>query len=132
ERLQANSRQEATAGDAQALDLELLVVDVQAAGGVVQENAVLLPVAQAAGGARVAVIAVGVGSRFLVQDQADNVVRAAVVELLLQRGIDDVVRRRHHVGEGSDPSQVVAVSAESTDVRHARISSGSRSRNAVF
>ena len=69
ERFQADAGQEAAARVAAALDLEVLVVDVQAAGGVLHENVVALPVAQEAGGAGVAVLGLGVGRLFLVEDR---------------------------------------------------------------
>ena len=62
ERLQADAGQEALAREALALDLEVLVIDVQAAGRVLGQHAVGLPVAQAAGGAGVAVVRVGVAA----------------------------------------------------------------------
>ena len=68
ERLQADAGQEAAARVAAALDLEVLVVDVQRPGGVLHQNVVALPVAQEAGGAGVAVLGLVVARLFLVED----------------------------------------------------------------
>ncbi len=51
ERLQADAGQKAAARVADSLDLEVLIVGVHAASGILHENVVALPVAQAAGGA---------------------------------------------------------------------------------
>ena len=111
-----------------ALDLEVLVVDVERLGGIADQHVVGLPVAQEGGGAGVAVLAVAVAGLLLVEDEADDVVGAAVVEGLLQRGVDDVVGRGDHVAEGADAAQVVAVSAERADVGHEFILSDSGGR----
>src|SRR5262245_47509270 len=76
-RLQANTRHETAARVPATLDLEVLMIDVQRAGRVLGQDALPLPVAQAAGGACVAVVVLGVGRRFLVEDQANDVVGAA-------------------------------------------------------
>ncbi len=84
ERLQADASHEALASIAVALDLEILVVDIERTGRVLGQDAVVLPVAQKAGGPRVAVVVVVVGGLFLVEDQPDDVVWAAVVKGLLE------------------------------------------------
>ena len=87
-----------------------------------------MPFAEEAGGAGVAVLAFVVARLFLVEDEADDVVGAAVVEGLLQRGVDDVVGRRDHVAEGADAAQVVAVGAEGPDLGHVFVLSDSAGR----
>ena len=118
ERLQADASQEAAAGVAATLDLKILRVDVERLGGIADEHVVGLPVAEEAGGAGVAVDAVVVAGLFLVEDEADDVVGTAVVERLLQGGVDDVVGRGDHVAEGADAAQVVAVGAECVNLGH--------------
>src|SRR5262245_18454414 len=106
EPLQSNSCQETPARMALAFDLELLMIDVQASSGVLFENAVLLPIAQMARGTGIAVGRFRIARFFLVENEANDVMRAALVERLLERGIDDVVRRRDHVAKGADAAQV--------------------------
>src|SRR5262249_43014032 len=53
-----------------------------------------------------------------VEDQADDVVRALVVERLLQRGVDHVIGRCDHVAQGADAARVIAKGTECTNVGH--------------
>src|SRR5262249_10675697 len=94
------------------------MIHVQRAGAVLDQHVVGQPLAQNGGGAGVAVVALAVRGRFLVQDESDDVVRAFVVQSLLQVGVDDVIGRSDHVAERTDAAQVVAVRAEGADVGH--------------
>ena len=76
-----------------ALD-EHLVVDVDRRVALGEQHALAEPVAQEPRGPRVAVVVLVVARLVLVEDQPDDVRRMLLVELVLQRGIDDVVRRR--------------------------------------
>src|SRR5207249_3679388 len=62
------------------------------------------------------------------EDEADDVVGAAVVEGLLQGRVDHVVGRRDHVAQGADAAQVVAVGAEGPDLGHAFVLSHGEGR----
>ena len=92
--LQADAGHEAAARVPFAVDFEFLLIDVQAAGGILSKNAVGDPVAQRLTGPGVAIVVAGVGGGFLAEDQAHDIVRTAVVERLLQARIDHVIRRR--------------------------------------
>jgi uncharacterized RDD family membrane protein YckC len=129
EGLEAHARHEAAAGVALALDLEVLVVGVQGAGRVLDDDVLALPVAQEGGGAGVAIAGLVVAGLFLVEVEADDVVGAALVEGVLQRRVDDVVGWSDDVAEGADAAQVIAERPESTDLGH-RILPRSRQRAA--
>src|SRR5947207_2096280 len=89
--LQAHARKKALAHVAVSFDLVLLVQHVETTGGVLLDDALGEPVAQVTGGARVAVVGVGVAGLRAVELDADAVVGAAVVERLLQSVVDDIV-----------------------------------------
>ncbi len=115
---QADAGHEPLARVALRLDLEFLAVDVERTGRVLSENAVARPIAQRHGGAGITVIVRGIGGRFLVENQANHVIRAAVVERLLQGGIDHVVRRRDHVAEVADAGEVITKAAKGLHFGH--------------
>lgn len=86
-----------------------LFVDVQGGLGVRGQDALGQPAAQGVGGLFVA----GGGSGGLGQDQADDVVRVRVLEVVQAVGADhDVVRRGGDGGETADPVGVVAQASE--------------------
>src|SRR5262249_9015467 len=118
ERLQTHAGHEAAPRVALALNLELLVINVQSPRRILHQPAFALPLAEGVGGARVAVVGLGVAGQFLVEDQADNVVRAAIVESLLQGRVDDVVWWSDDVAEGADAAEVVTKRTEGSDFGH--------------
>src|SRR5262245_20257307 len=71
-------------------------------------------------GGGVSVVRLRVVRLRLVQDQADNIVGAAVVERLLQGRIDHVVRRGDHVAQSAHSAQIVSNSAKRTNIGHDR------------
>src|SRR4029077_12363135 len=75
-RLQPNPSEEPAANVPSALDLVLLMVDVEAPGRVLLEDARTGPVLQYPGGAHVSVFLVVVGRLALAEIDADDVVRA--------------------------------------------------------
>ncbi len=127
-RLQPDAGQEAAPRVAAALDLVFLGANVERLGGIADEDVVGDPVAEEAGGAAVAVAAVVIARLFLVEDEADDVMGAALVEGLLQRGVDHVVGRGDHVAEGADAAQIVAVGPEGPDLGHELVLSDSTGR----
>jgi hypothetical protein len=54
----------------------------------------------------------------LVENQPHDVGRMLVVQLLLQVGIDHVIRRRDDVAERANMAKVIANAAEGLDVGH--------------
>lgn len=86
-----------------------LLVDVQGGLGVGGQDALGQPAAQGVGGLFVA----GGGGGGLGEDQADDVVRIRVLEVVQAVGADhDVVRRGGDGGEAADPVGVVAQASE--------------------
>ena len=118
ELFQPNAGHESFAREAPALDLEFLMIHVQRPGRVLGEDALLLPIAQKLSGPRIAVVGRGVAGQFLVENQAHDVVGTAVVQSLLQRRIDDIIRRRDDVAELADPAKIVAMGAKGFDFSH--------------
>ena len=118
DRLEANPRQESLARVLFAVDFEGLVVDIERRVVVLAENPLAQPVLEEPGGPRVAVDRAAVARLIAVELQADDVVRAGLVEPVLQGRVDHVVRRRNHVGQGADACDVVTDTAKGMHVRH--------------
>ena len=118
ERLQPDPGEEPAAGVASPLDLEGLLVDVEGGWSSSRRMPSRRQSLQESRGPGVAVWARCVAGFLAVQLQADDVVRAGVVEPVLERRLDHVVGRRDHVGEGADPGHVVADPAEGMDLGH--------------
>ncbi len=97
---------------------EHLVIDVDRRVGFGEQHAFAQPRPHQPGRARVAIVVLVVAWLVLVEDQAHDVGRVLVVELLLQLGVDHVVRRRDDVAQRADVAEVVANAAEGLDVRH--------------
>ena len=91
---------------------EHLVIDVDRRLGLGEQHALAQPVAQQPGGARVAIVVLVVARLVAVEDQPHDVGRVLLVELLLQLGVDHVVRRRDDVAQRADVAEVVANAAE--------------------
>src|SRR5262245_22535043 len=118
ERFEPHAGEESFADMAAAFDLEFLMVDVEPACRVLLNDALGQPIAQEAGSATVAIAGFRIGIQRLVQFEADDVVGAAIVETLLESGINDVVGRADHVAEGADAGKIVAMGAKCLDVGH--------------
>src|SRR5262249_8229226 len=94
------------------------MISVEGAGRVLMQHVVTEPIAQKAGRAGIAVVGVVVAGFFLVENEADDVIGAAVVQSLLQGRVDDVVRWSDDVAQGADAAQVIPVSAKRANVGH--------------
>ena len=118
EALQPAACHEAAPGDGLAVEREHLVIDVDGCLGLAEQHTLVAPIAQKLGRAAVAIAVLVVAGLFAIEDQSHYVGGVLLVELLLQRRADHVVRRRHHVAQRADMAQVVTKSAEGLDVRH--------------
>lgn len=118
ERFQPHPRQETLAHMLPPFHLINLFIDIQCRGAIALENVVGQPIAQEGGAARVAVVRFGVAGQLAVENQADDIERAIIVELVLQGGVDDIVRWRHHIGKGPGLGQIVTIGSEPANVRH--------------
>ncbi len=100
------------------LDLEGLVVDVERGVVVLAEDPLAVPIPEESSRAAVPVLGGVVTRLFAVQLEPDDVVRARLVELLLQRRVDHVVRRGDHVGHRADSCDVVTNTPERLNLGH--------------
>ena len=91
-----------------------LVVNVKRRVIVLAQDALAQPVLEKPAARAVSVCHAAVAGLIPVQLEPDDVIRAGLVELVLQAGVDHVVGRRHHVGERADTGHVVADTAEGT------------------
>ncbi len=97
EGLQADAREKSFACITPPLHVKILLIGIDRAGGILHDHPLALHVAQTGGRTRIAIAGLVVAWLLLVQDQADDVVRAPLVQSLLQGGIDHIVGRSHHV-----------------------------------
>ncbi len=94
-----------------------LRIDVDRGLGILQKNSLPAPVAEEGRGAAINVVAIGVASLVLAEDQADQVVGAGgVIAILRLRG--DLVVGLGHDGGRSHTLRIVAEGAERDDVGH--------------
>ena len=91
ERFEADPGEEPLAGVGLALDLEGLAVEVVRRVGVLAEDAAPEPLLEEAGGPGVAVRLGRIAGLLAVQLEADDVVGAGIVKLVLEGGVDHVV-----------------------------------------
>ena len=119
ERRQPQPGHETAAIVGHALGRELLMIDVNRRIGIRVEHAFRLPVLVEPLGPRVAVVDLVVVARLdLVEDQADDVIGALLVEFGLEFRADDVVGRGDHVAQRSDLAKVVANGTKGLNLRH--------------
>ena len=118
EPLQANPRHHPPANEGAPLDLELLVVDVERRGRLLHHHPLVAPATKELRRPGVLVRPLVIPRLLPVELDPDHVGGVPLVERLLERRVDDVVRRGDHLREGADVLGVVAEAAERGDVGH--------------
>ena len=118
EPLQANSRHHPAAHKRSPLDLELLVVDVERRGRLLHHHPLVAPTAEELRRPGVFVCPLVIAGLLPIELDPNHVGGVPLVERLLERRVDDVVRRGDHLREGADVLGVVAKAAERGNVGH--------------
>ncbi len=118
ERFEPDPGEETPPGMRLALDLERLLIDVERDVIVLAEQALSQPVLEESGGTRVTTLGRGIAGLCAVELQADRIVRAGLIEPVLQGRVDDVVGGSHHVRQRPDSCNIIADTAERTHVGH--------------
>ncbi len=115
---QPHAGHESAASERLATAGKRLVVDVQSRLRLGEQHPFAKPVPEELGGAGVAVVGFAVARLVAIEDQPHDVGRVLLVEIVLQGGPDDVVRRGDHIRERAHVAQVVADSAKGLDFWH--------------
>ena len=118
ETLEADARHHPPANERASLHLELLMVDVECRGRLLHHHPLVAPGAEELRRPGVLVRPLVIPRLLPVEFDADHVGGVPLVERLLERSIDDVVRRGDHLRQGADVLGVVAEAAERGDVGH--------------
>src|SRR5436190_684461 len=113
ESLQADAAHEAAARVLGTAFVEHLVIDVKRWSGFAEKHAVAQPQTHQPGCPRVAIVVLIIAWLIFVEDQSYDVRGVHVVELLLKRGVDHIIRRRDDIAQRADMAEVVADAAES-------------------
>jgi len=121
ERFEPHASEEPTPRIRLPFDRVLLLVHVQPASGILVDHARGDPLAKRVRGAGVPVVRLVIARLVAREFEPDRVVWAGVVELLLERGVDHIVRRRDHIGERAHAPEVVPKPAKPPNISHLKL-----------
>src|SRR5256885_2305009 len=121
ESLQAHAAHEAAARILGTAFVEHLMVDVKGRLSFAKEHAVAQPGTHQPGCPRITVVMLVITRLVFVEDQAHDVGRVPVVQPLLKRGVDHIIRRRDDIAQRADVPEVVADASECLDGGHKNI-----------